>query len=71
MSFSISDEVWERMNEHPEINWSEAARRSIEENLRELEALEEFNSDSDLTEEDAVRLGSELNADLAEHCRDA
>lgn len=57
----------ERMDNHPEINWSEVARQSIDQKLRELEVLERFKADSELTPEEAIELGRQLNQDVTEH----
>ncbi|ASJ08367.1 hypothetical protein A3L11_03615 [Thermococcus siculi] len=37
MTLSIPPKLYRRMKRHPEIKWSEIARRAIEEYLRELE----------------------------------
>jgi hypothetical protein len=70
MTLSIPEDMREQMEEHPEINWSEVARQSFDEKLHELEILESFKADSELTEEDAIELGRKLNADLAERSDD-
>jgi hypothetical protein len=70
MTLSIPEDMREQMEEHPEINWSEVARQSFDEKLHELEILESFNADSELTDEDAIELGRKLNADLAERYDD-
>lgn len=38
MTLSIPPELYRRMKKHPEIKWSEIARRAIEEYLQELES---------------------------------
>jgi len=65
MTLSIPDEMKAEMDEHPEINWSEVARQSIDRKLAELEILEEFKRESELTEDEAVELGRRLNDRLA------
>ncbi|GAB6136343.1 hypothetical protein [Thermococcus prieurii] len=48
MTLSIPPDLYRKMKEHPEIKWSEVARRAIAEYLRELEnsktemSMEEF-----------------------------
>lgn len=64
VTLSVPEEMKERMEDHPEINWSEVARQSIDRKLRELEFLEAFKGESDLTEEEAIELGRELKADV-------
>lgn len=67
VTLSVPEEMREEMDEHPEINWSEVARQSIDRKLKELQFLEEFKEQSELTEEDAVELGRRLKEDMAEH----
>ncbi|MFW5946814.1 MAG: hypothetical protein ACOCTN_08115 [Candidatus Natronoplasma sp.] len=57
MTLSVSKELKDMMDKHPEINWSEVARQSFREKLTDLEFLEEFKSRSELTEEEAIELG--------------
>lgn len=66
VTLSVPEEMKAEMDEHPEINWSEVARQSIEQKLAELRFLQAFAADSDLTEADAVALGRELKAEMAE-----
>jgi len=66
ITLSVPEEMKDEMDEFPEINWSEVARQSIGEKLEELRFLEEFKKESDLTEEEAVKLGRRLNEELAE-----
>ena len=65
MTLAIPDEMKAEMDEHPEINWSEVARQSIDRKLAELEILEEFKRESELTEDEAIALGRRLNEGLA------
>ena len=41
ITLSISKELYDEMKKHREINWSEIARRSIEEKLSELKDITE------------------------------
>ena len=61
MTLSLSKELKDMMDKHPEINWSEVARQSFREKLTDLEFLEEFKSRSELTEEEAIELGKKVN----------
>ena len=40
MTLSVSKELKDMMDKHPEINWSEVARQSFREKLTDLEFLE-------------------------------
>ena len=53
------------MDSFQDINWSAVARQAIKNRLIMLERFKEFTKDSTLTEEDALRLGKELNKNLA------
>ena len=66
MTLSVSKELKDMMDKHPEINWSEVARQSFREKLTDLEFLEEFKSRSELTEEEALELGKKVNESLRE-----
>lgn len=66
VTLSVPEEMKEKMDEFPEINWSEVARQSIDEKLRDLQFLEEFKKQSEISEKDAVELGREVNESLAE-----
>ncbi|MBS1263597.1 MAG: hypothetical protein MAG715_00780 [Methanonatronarchaeales archaeon] len=66
VTLSVPEEMKEKMDRFPEINWSEVARQSIDEKLRDLQFLEEFKERSELSERDAVELGREVNEALAE-----
>ena len=61
VTLSVPEELKKKMNEFPEINWSEVARISIREKVKKLEFLKHFTSESEFTEEDALRLGKEVN----------
>ncbi|MBN2251802.1 MAG: hypothetical protein JW724_06995 [Candidatus Altiarchaeota archaeon] len=53
------------MDEFKIINWSEVAREAFAQKIADLEFLREFKSESELTPEDALRLGSKVNRALA------
>jgi len=64
MTLSVPEDLKEKMDEFPEINWSEIARASIKRRLLMLLEIQKFTKDSEFTEEDAIRLGRELNKRL-------
>lgn len=66
VTLSVPEEMKAEMEEHPEINWSEVARQSIDQKLAELRFLEAFKADSELTAEEAVELGRDLKAQMGE-----
>ena len=71
MTLAVPNELKHKMETFPEMNWSEIARKAFRQKIRDLEFLEEFTKDSTLTEEDALRLGRELNKRLAKRHKKA
>ncbi|MBU2561985.1 MAG: hypothetical protein KKD17_06845 [Nanoarchaeota archaeon] len=45
----------------PDMNWSAVAREAIKKRIMMLEKFKAFTKDSELTEEDALRLGKEVS----------
>lgn len=70
MTIRIPDDLKEAIDEHPEINWSEVARQSMWEYVRTIEIADEIATRSELTEEGAEELSTQLKADIASHYRD-
>lgn len=65
MTLAVPDKLKIKMETFPEMNWSEVARQAFIQKVRDLEILKKFKSDSTMTEEDALRMGRELNERLA------
>ena len=65
ITLSVPEEMKHEMDSFQDINWSAVARQAIKNRLIMLERFKEFTKDSTLTEEDALRLGKELNKNLA------
>ena len=65
VTLSVSEELRKEMEEFKEINWSEVARAAIKKRLKLMKVFKEFTKDSELTEEDAIRLGREVTAKAA------
>lgn len=61
ITLSIPEDLKKEMEQFPEINWSVLARQAIVERLRELIFIKKFKAKSTFTEEDAIRLGREVN----------
>ena len=61
LTISISEELRKKLSEFKIINWSEVAREAFEKKIIQLRVLESFAKDSELTEEDALRLGKKVN----------
>ncbi|MDP3728710.1 MAG: hypothetical protein Q8R18_04630 [bacterium] len=71
MTLAVPLELKHKMETFPEMNWSEVARQAFMQRIKDLEFLKRFKSDSTLTEEDALRLGRELNKNLAKRYKKA
>ncbi len=65
MTLAVPDELKQKMDKHADVNWSEVARQAFRQRIEDQEFLEKFSSRSTLTEEDALRLGREVNKRLA------
>ncbi len=65
ITLSIPPELKKEMEKFPEINWSEVARSSIKQKILELNFLKGLSMDSELTPEDALKMGQEVNILLA------
>lgn len=61
VTVSIDESLKERMDDHPEINWSEVARQAFREKIRNLEVMEEIVEDSELTDEDVEELAGRID----------
>lgn len=75
VTVTVPDEFKEKMEEHPEINWSQVAREAFEQKIVELEAverlkdfeiIEEIASKSELTEEDAAEIAARIDREMAD-----
>ncbi|TFG01815.1 MAG: hypothetical protein EU542_06320 [Promethearchaeota archaeon] len=65
ITLSIPPELKKEMEKFPEINWSEVARTSIKQKIVELNFLKELTLESEITPEEAVQMGREVNLLLA------
>ena len=69
MTLAVPSELKHRMENFPEMNWSEIARQAFIQRIKDLEFLKKFKAKSTLTEEDALRLGREVNKALSNRLR--
>lgn len=65
MTLSIPDELRKKLNNFKEMNWSAVAREAFLQKIADLEFLREFKSKSELTKEDALKLGKKVNKRLS------
>ena len=61
ITLSIPEDLKKEMEKFPEINWSEVARDSIKKKIVQLSFLKGFRMDSDITVDEALKLGQEIN----------
>ena len=67
MTLAVPNELKKKMHTFSDINWSEVARLAFQQRISDLEFLRQFKSKSTLTEQDALKLGAQLNKRLAKH----
>ena len=65
LTIAISEELRKELSEFKIMNWSEVAREAFEKKIVQLRILESFSKDSELTQEDALRLGRKVNEALS------
>ena len=66
ITVNVDDTLKERMEQHPEINWSEVTRQAIQEKLEQLELMDELAADSGLSAEDVSEIAAKVNESARE-----
>ncbi|MCQ4332411.1 hypothetical protein KM295_02695 [Natronomonas sp. F2-12] len=66
ITVNVDDALKERMEKHPEINWSEVTRQAIRDKIETLEVMDELTSESELTESDVVDIADKINESARE-----
>jgi ribosomal protein L15 len=61
ITVNVDDDLKERMDKHPEINWSEVTRQAIREKIEALEVMDKLTSESELTESDVQEIADKIN----------
>ncbi|UHQ95367.1 MULTISPECIES: hypothetical protein [Natrialbaceae] len=61
ITVNVDDDLKDRMERHPEINWSEVTRQAIQEKIETLEVMDELTSGSELTESDVAEIANKVN----------
>jgi len=64
VTFAVPEELHEIMRQHPEIKWSEIARKAMWDYARKLELMERIVSGSQLSKKDVVELDEKVKAGL-------
>ena len=65
VTFAVPEELHEIMRRHPEIRWSEIARKAMWEYARKLELMERIVSESRLSEKDVLELDKKVKAEVS------
>ncbi|WP_225334313.1 hypothetical protein [Halomicrobium urmianum] len=67
ITVNVDDDLKDRMEEHPEINWSEVTRQAIQEKIETLEVMDELTSGSEITESDVADIADKINESARKH----
>ena len=70
ITLAITKEMKKEMELYPEINWSVVARAAIQRKIKILKEMDRLLSKSELTEEDAIRIGRQVNKKIAKKYRE-
>lgn len=65
ITLSVPSELKREMDEFHDVNWSAVAREAIQRKVLLLKKFREFAKESELTEDDALRLGSEVSRQIS------
>jgi len=65
MTISIPKELYSAIKKHRQVRWSEVARKAMAEYAKKLEVLDKLLERSELTEKDAVEIGTKVKAGIA------
>ncbi|WP_321418556.1 hypothetical protein [uncultured Methanomethylovorans sp.] len=70
ITLSIPDDLMKEMGLSKEINWSEVARDAIRIKINQFRILRAITSRSQLSQEDALELGKQINESLNQRYKD-
>jgi len=65
MTLAIPEDLHDIMQKHKEIKWSEVARSAIWNQAKKLALMDKLLAKSELTEEDAERIGNKIKEGIA------
>ena len=66
MTLALEDDLHARMKKHPEIRWSEVARKSIRQKVEMLDAMDKIASKSKLTMRDVDEISRKIKMETFE-----
>lgn len=64
MTLSVSLELHKEMLQHSEIRWSDIARQAFEKRIKELNWIDALLEKSQLTDDDAERIGHKIKHEI-------
>jgi len=64
MTLSVDEKLHKEMMAHPELKWSEVARKAFEKKIRELHWMNKILEKSKLTEKDAEEMGHKIKGEI-------
>ncbi len=65
VTLTVPADLKKRMDEFPEINWSEVARQAINQKIQELVLLRSITAKSRLTDENVQEIGDKIKMAIA------
>lgn len=65
VTIAVSDELKNEMETLSDINWSEVGRKAFDQKVKDMKFFEKIKAKSKLTEEDALKLGRQINRAVA------
>ena len=66
LTLTVPEDLKKKMDQFPEMNWSEVARQAINEKVHELLLFKSITAKSKLTEADAEEIGDRIKKAIAE-----
>jgi len=70
VTFAVPEELHDIMRRHPEIKWSEIARKAMWEYASKLDLMERLAGGSQLSEKDVLELDKKVKAGMAKRYRE-
>lgn len=70
ITVNVDAALKERMDDHPEINWSEVTRQAIRKKIRTLELMDELTVNSELTDDDVAEIAAKIDERSRERLED-
>ncbi|MBS3143002.1 hypothetical protein J4464_06455 [Candidatus Woesearchaeota archaeon] len=65
VTLAVPEDLHQIMQKHKDIRWSEVARQAMWEKARKIELMDRLLAKSELTEEDAERIGHKIKHGMA------